>query len=193
MSGGEIAEIPIGFRERLEFHNSRLKLVGLLCLTILLVAAGYFCTTLPALLPRVIGWVGVCFFGLGFIVIPVSFFRSGAQVIIDLRGIEDRRMKIGVIPWEEIVEVRMARIESTKFLVLQLKEPRRYLDQMKPWQRKLAAANRAIGFSDISIGFVGLNPSIDDAWKHLRYICSTKVPGWRWTEAGGDRQGGSTY
>jgi hypothetical protein len=102
-------------------------------------------------------------------------------------------MKIGVIPWEEIVGVRVARIESTRFLVLRLKEPQKYLDSLKPWQRKLAAANRALGFSDISIGFVGLNPSIDDAWEHTRYFCTTKVPGWRWIETDGDRYGARPY
>src|SRR6185312_5556589 len=75
----------------MECRTSKRKLLGLLGLTCIMVGGSYFCTTLPDIIARVVGWIGMEFFGLGFVVFPVLFFRTDAQVIINDEGIEDRR------------------------------------------------------------------------------------------------------
>jgi hypothetical protein len=72
---------------RMECYTSTLKLLGLLGLTCVMVGASYFCTTLPALEPQVVGWIGVGFFGLGFIAVPVMFFRTGPRSLSMTRGL----------------------------------------------------------------------------------------------------------
>ena len=95
-------------------YTSRVKLLGLLGLTCLMVGMCWLCTTLPALPAQVVGWFGVVFFGLGFIALPVMLFRRGPQFIVDDEGIEDRRTKVGVIRWEDIRSLSIGSVSSTK-------------------------------------------------------------------------------
>ncbi len=46
-------------RARMECSTSKVKLLGLLGLTCVMVSLSYFCTTLPGLIPPVVGWIGV--------------------------------------------------------------------------------------------------------------------------------------
>jgi hypothetical protein len=151
----------------MECYPSKVKLLGLLGLTCALVGVSYFCTTLPGLTPQVVGWMGVGFFGLGFIALPVMFFRTGPQVVINGEGIEDRRLKIGVIPWENIRSLSIGSVNSAKFLCVELSDPERYLSRLPRWSRSLAAANEALGFPALTISFSGLSPGLKRVWAFL--------------------------
>ena len=152
----------------MECRTSKAKLLGLFGLTCIMVGASYFCTTLPDPLPRVFGWIGVAFFGLGFVAFPVMFFRTGPQVVVDDQGIEDRRMKIGVIPWQDIRSLSIGSVNSAKFLCVDLVDPEKYLSRLPPWKRRLAAANEALGFSALSISFAGLSPGLNEVWAYVQ-------------------------
>ena len=152
----------------MECHNSKVKLFGYLVLTCLMVGGSYFCTTLPGLKAQVAGWFGIAFFGLGFIAIPIQFFRGGPQVLIDENGIHDRRLKIGAIRWEDIRSLSIGSINSAKSLCIEVVEPEKYLGQMPAWKRKLARANRALGFPPLTISFGGLSPGVDEVWGYLQ-------------------------
>ena len=152
----------------MECHTSKAKLLGLLGLTCAMVGASYFCTTLPDLAPRVFGWIGVAFFGLGFIAIPVMLFRTGPQIVINDEGIEDRRMKIGVILWDDIRSLSIGAVNSTKFLCVDVADPQKYLSRLPPWKRRLAAANGSLGFPPLSISCSGLSPGVEEVWAYLQ-------------------------
>lgn len=151
----------------MECYPSKVKLLGLLGLTCALVGMSYFCTTLPGLFPKMVGWIGVGFFGLGFIALPVMFFRTGPQVVINDKGIEDRRGKIGVIRWEDIRSLSIGSVNSAKFLCVELSDPERYLSRLSRWGRLLAVANEALGFPALNIGFSGLSPGLKEVWAYL--------------------------
>ena len=149
-------------------YPSKLKLLGLFGLTCALVGMCCFLTTFSDLFSRAVGWVGVGFFGLGFIVIPIMWFRTGAQVVINDEGIEDIRQKIGVIRWEDIRGLWIGRVESTKFLCIELVDSEKYLSRLPRWTRPLTAATRAIGFPPLTIGFTGLSPGLEEVWAYLQ-------------------------
>ncbi len=155
-------------RPRMECYTSKVKLLGLLGLTCAMVSVSYFCTTLPGLTPRVVGWMGVGFFGLGFIALPVMFFRAAPQVVINDEGIEDRRLKIGVIRWEDIRSLSIGSVHSAKFLCVEVADPERYSSRLPRWSRWLAALNEALGFPALTIGFSGLSPGLNEAWAYLQ-------------------------
>lgn len=145
-----------------------MKLLGLLGLTSALVGMFYFLATQPDLFSQVVGWIGIGFFGLGLVALPVMFFRSGPQVVINDEGIEDRRMKIGVIRWEDIRLLSLGSVKSAKFLCVDLSDPETYLSRLPRLGRWLAAANEALGFPALAIGFSGLTPGLKEVWAHLR-------------------------
>jgi hypothetical protein len=151
----------------MECYPSKVKLLGLLGLTSAMVSVSYFCTTLPGLTPRVVGWIGVGFFGLGFIALPAMFFQTGPQVVINDEGIEDRRLKVGVIRWEDIRSLSIGSVNSAKFLSVELSDPEWYSSRLPRWRRSLAAANEALGFPALTISFSGLSPSLKEVWACL--------------------------
>jgi hypothetical protein len=144
-------------------HASPIKLLGLLALTSLMVAVSYFCTTWDDVVAQIVGWLGIAFFGLGFIVVPVQMLTFGPMVIINEVGIEDRRLRLGMIPWEEIHAITTHSIEGCPFLGLHLRDPGRYLARMPWWKRFIAKSNVSIGYSPFTIAFVGLTPGFDEA------------------------------
>lgn len=152
----------------MECHPSKWKLLGLFGLTCVMVAVCYYCTTLPNLKALIAGWLGLALFSVGLVGFPIAFFRKGAQVVINDEGIEDRRLKLGVIPWEDIDSLSLGKMKSTRFLCVWLVEPERYLARMSRWQRMMAIANEKLGFSAITISFSGLSPGINQAWAYLQ-------------------------
>jgi hypothetical protein len=152
----------------LELKVSEIRLLKLLGLTFIMVASSYFCTTLPDLTARIAGWAGVCFFSLGFVVLPKQFFKSGPQVVIDGRGIQDRRSNLGLIEWADMESLAAVELHSQKFLSVEVSDLNKYLKRLSGAGRIAAQANRALGFSEITIGFSGLSHSTDEVMHFIR-------------------------
>lgn len=81
--------------------------------------------------PKVL-WIGMLLVtfsitGLYFGIYPFVHFRPA--VIIDERGVEDRRMKIGAIPWSDIDDVFLHPFTSNADLCLKLKNPDDYINK----------------------------------------------------------------
>lgn len=160
---------------RLEVRVSPLRMLELLGLTCLMVGGAYFCTTLPELTPRVVGWLGMAFFSLGFIAVPVALRRKGPQVVIDERGIEDRQL--GLIPWEEIAALSVGTIHGEKFLGVHVVEPEKYLARLPGLARINARANPSLGFSPITIGFSGLSHSAEKVVAFIQAHYAARITG----------------
>lgn len=163
-----MANIAKTTNARLELEVSRSRLLKLLGLTCVMVASAYFCTTLPDLTARIAGWAGVCFFSLGFVFLPRQFFKSGPQVVIDARGIEDRRSSLGVIEWSDMETLSVGELHSQKFLSIEVSDLGKYLERLSDAGRIAAQANRALGFSEITLGFSGLSHSADEVMRFIR-------------------------
>jgi len=132
-----------------------------------MVGASYFCTTQAEMEPRVFGWAGVGLFGLALVVIPLRMFRKGAQLIINDEGIDDRRLKLGMIPWADISDVSIGAVRSTKFLCVQLVDKNKYFSRLPKWKVALMSANEALGFPGLTLNFSGLTPGVREAWAYI--------------------------
>lgn len=152
----------------MECYRSKHKLLGFLILTIIMVGGSTFCTTLPDSALRLIGWIGVVFFGLGFVVIPAMYLRKGPQVIINETGIEDFRLGVGMIRWDDIGSFSIDSVYSSRLLCIEVKNPQAYLSRMPIWKRALTKVNRSMGYSRFTISFSGLTPGLDDVWAFLK-------------------------
>ncbi len=152
----------------MECYTSRPKILLQFLVAMCFVIGGYVLTTQPGLLHRVIGWVTIVFFGACGAIFPILFLRTGPQVIINDAGIEDRRWKLGVIPWSDVRLLSVFSIQSSKFLGIELVDPDKYLSRLPSWQRRLAVANRLLGAPEFCISFSGLTPGLRKVVEHLR-------------------------
>lgn len=128
-------------------------------LTAVMVGVSYFCTTQPGLKSKVFGWIGVGFFSLGFIVLPRQLVRSGIQFIVDEHGLEDRRSKIGLIEWRDVLSVSVGTIHRQQLLCVHVRDPEKYLDRLSKAGIMIARANERLRFPPITLAFSGLSRS----------------------------------
>ena len=150
------------------FSVSRAKTIAVWFLCMAMIAMCAYCVTLPSMKAKVIGPIGVLFFGLCLISATIQLFRSGPAIVFDEIGIEDRRCSMGVIPWVEISSIKKVTIEKTSFIGICVVEPERYLNRLPMHQRALIKVAESMGAPMISLSFVGLSPSLDIAWKYIQ-------------------------
>lgn len=145
--------------EQIVFKRSHWKIVLLLIVSLTFVAAGAF---LVARSPdKWVGWMSITFFGGCAAVFVWQLLDSRPRLIIDDRGIFDRTLGVGVIPWSEIVDAFPRTIASCRFVCLVLRQPEEYLSRLPRRRRPFASLNRELGFTDFSINLIdiGVDPA----------------------------------
>jgi hypothetical protein len=155
----------------LECRPSRLKIVGLLVLTCLMVGMSLFCTTLDGIVANVVGWLGAAFFGLGFVALPRAFFRTrDPVVIVGPDGIDDRQFGVGFIPWSDVTALTIHSIHGTKFLSVYVENSESYLSRVSATRRLGAKANESLGYAPITLSFVGLTPGFEEVCYYIQQL-----------------------
>ena len=126
--------------------TSKLKVVLILLGCIGFVAAGIFMLYMArsepiaiAIFAKVFGLLGIGFFGLCGFVISIMLFDTQPRITLDPIGIIVRSSGTAVerVAWEDIRRIDVTQVESQRFLTFQMKDPQRYLQRGKLWQRQL--------------------------------------------------------
>lgn len=154
---------------------SKIKTVPLILLVLAALAISYFITTLDRLRAQVWGWVGLCFFGVCLIMVIMRLFHKGPALAISEKGIEDFRTKWGLIPWTDIDHVKISVLQSTRYICIEVTDPKAYLAKLPAWQRSLKASNASVDFSMIDINFGGLTPGLDEVWNYIKTTHPEKI------------------
>ena len=106
----------------------------------------------------VIGLLSLVFFGFALVKIVQRFGEKGPQVIIDDRGVYDKRSIGFVIPWSQIRFVGVTK----QFIGLQLLDEQPYLDQYTPAKRFFAQLNTYLGYPHFVVNLAGLEGNAKD-------------------------------
>lgn len=153
----------------MEYRTDPVKHVGLLFAGLLMLAASYACIFLGrGPIAAIVGWFGLVFFGFAFLKALLDLLRPATKIIINDKGIEDRRWRVGVVPWDEITAIELRSIGPAKCLCLKVRDPDKYIDRMSAIHRCCVWANGLFGYPPISIAFTGLSPSIEQAWEYIK-------------------------
>jgi hypothetical protein len=123
--------------------------------------------SVPPVPVRVAGWVGVILLAL---VIPTvrPLFASRAVVILNDVGIDDARIGLGLIPWRDMESVSCYELRGRPAIQFWLRDERSYLDRWAPWRRVLAKAVVALGYSPLSMNFVGISPGFEPVYSYIK-------------------------
>ena len=98
-----------------------------------------------------IGWMSTIFFGSCALVGFRMLFDTRPRLIIDRRGIYDRTIGVGRIPWSDINNAYLKSIRTNDFVCLELRNQNAYLQKLSAIQKFLASANHSLGFTPISL------------------------------------------
>ena len=156
-------------------NQSKIKSVLLILLVLAALGASYFLTMLSRYRAQVWGWVGLCFFGVCLVLVVLRSFKKGPALAVNENGIEDFRTKWGLIPWTDIVYVKIGVLQTTRFICIEVKDPKAYLAKLPAWQRPLKASNATIDFPMIDINFSALTPGLDEVWNYIKTTHPEKI------------------
>ncbi len=105
----------------------------------------------------------------------LSLFKKGPALAVNENGIEDFRAKWGLIPWTDIVYVKIGSIQGSRFLFVEVDDPNAYLSKVPAWQRALKDSNKSLGFPLIDINLNTLKPGLDEVWNYIKMNHPEKI------------------
>jgi hypothetical protein len=113
---------------------------------------------------RIIGIIGVAFFGLCLFFIFKKMFDKKYGLIIDKNGITDNSnaMSIGLVKWNDITGIKVLEVVNQKFIIINVSNPEYYIGLKKTGIGKMAMkANYKKYGSPISITANSLKLNFD--------------------------------
>lgn len=108
------------------------------------------------------GILGLLFFGFAlYSMIQKKILDGNIGIIINDEGIIDNSsfVSVGLIKWEDIVSIEKSNVVSTSFLLIKVKDPKKYIDATKGIKSKLLKGNYNSYGTPISISANFINCS----------------------------------
>jgi hypothetical protein len=113
---------------------------------------------------RVVGIAAVLFFGAVGVFVLRKLFDKSIGLAIDENGITDNSnaSSVGLIEWTDIVGIKTKQVMSTKFLLILINNPDKYLERVNGFKRKLMQGNMKMYGTPLSITSNTLRYNFDD-------------------------------
>jgi hypothetical protein len=102
---------------------------------------------------RIAGIAGILFFGAVGVYVFRKLFDKTIGLTIDENGITDNTnaTSVGLIDWTDIMEIKTEQVMSTKFLLIYISDPDKYLNRVNGFKRKLMQGNMKMYGTPLSI------------------------------------------
>jgi hypothetical protein len=161
--------------EPLVIYLARWRFILLALLMLPFSLAGLFMLTIDELVSRVMGFGFLVLFG-GFTVFAlVKIVQHKPVITLSDAGIEDTRLKIGVIPWSEVVQAYELPYLWYKNVQVLVRHPEQF-KQRQPWlTRTLGELNAMSGWSPFVLMTANTSTSASVV---VDYICRQLVRHW---------------
>lgn len=111
-----------------------------------------------------IGYVGLPFFGLVSILLFKKLFDNKPGLIINAKGITDNTnsSSIGLIKWSDITKISQKKVVSTKFLLVEIRNPEDYIKKANRLKKLTLKQNLSTYGTPITLTSVGLQCSFEE-------------------------------
>jgi hypothetical protein len=129
-------------------RNSKIRAIFLMLGGISFVVLGRFVMAEGNVLG---GVIITLFFGLS---IPLGFFMlldSKPKLVMDASGVNVSAWKVGLIPWSEVEDVKVQKIEKTTFICFYLRNENMFVQKLSPYQKSLLFINHRLGLPAFAI------------------------------------------
>jgi hypothetical protein len=119
----------------------------------------------------VIIWVAVILIIFAFVFRLITGETKGAVIVLNDEGVFDKRLRVGVIRWEDIRRIKSHDLEGAMYVSLELHDMKSYEVRRPLWLKLLSQVQRVHGMSSTSISTTGLNIHHDDLVHLLHHGC----------------------
>ena len=150
----------------------RINLLGYVAGGLAFVALGVFLLADAArydLFAIIIGLVTVAFFGAIAVSAFYRFVTAAPAIVINADGIVDNAsgVSVGLIPWDQIREVREYRVQDQVFLGIVPRDLDALLAQQPRWKRAAIRANLSMGAAAVNIPQGSLGMKVSDLVREI--------------------------
>jgi hypothetical protein len=90
-------------------------------------------------------------FVFGGIVFSIQMLNRKPRITINDSGIEDRKLGVGKILWEDIESVELRRVFATSFIVLKLANKEKYLEKLDAKGTVVSKLNKKLGSGELNL------------------------------------------
>lgn len=110
------------------------------------------------------GILGLIVFGLGSVLLFFKLFDNKPGLIINEKGIIDNSSSssIGFIKWSDITKISQKKVVSTKFLLVEIRNPQEYIEKAHQIKKFLLKQNLNTYGTPITLTSVGLQCSFEE-------------------------------
>ncbi len=145
--------------KEIKLYKSPWKAIKLLALTIPLIAVGIWLILRneSSLVDKIMGWIGVPFFGFGFFLAFFHMFDKRPQIIINETGIWDRTTKQDLIKWEFIKNANPLDVFGQKFVTLTMDKSFKRKNTQYGWAKRLGKKVGSTGL-DLQLSQIKVKP-----------------------------------
>ncbi len=143
--------------EPIEVRYSKGKALLLLLLAAVFAAGGVgMGLTARSQSDRLVGWCVAGFLGLGGAVAASRRLTNKPQIILSAEGFQDMRGNQKLIPWSQISSVGVARMRQSKYLCIELRDPKMFFPT---GQGQGTGLTNALGLGHVQCSLGGLDRS----------------------------------
>jgi hypothetical protein len=105
----------------------------------------------------VIAWVAGILIVIAFVFRLITGEGKGPVIVLNEQGVSDKRLRVGVIRWEDIRRIQSHDLSGALYISLELHDPKTYEARRPLWLKLLSQVQRVHGMSSTSISTIGLN------------------------------------
>ncbi len=118
----------------------------------------------------IVGYASVIFFGLCLIYILYKASDKKPGLIVNGNGITDNSnfSSVGLIEWSEIIGIRSQQVMSTKFILIDVLNPEKFIQKSSKFKASLLKTNMKMYGTPLSITSNSLRYNFDEMEKLLK-------------------------
>ena len=105
-------------------------------------------------------------------------------IVIDDNGVLDKRLKVGVIRWEDIRRIKSYSLSGAFYISLELHDMKTYDSRRPMWLKSLSQVQRGLGMSSLAISTNGLDVDHNTLVHKIQEGCGAAAPDIRTIDAG---------
>ena len=105
-------------------------------------------------------------------------------IVIDDEGVLDKRLKVGVIRWEDIRRIKSYSLSGALYISLELHDLKKYDSRRPLWLKSLSQVQRGFGMSSLAISTNGLDVDHSTLVHKIQAGCGVVTSDTRTIEAG---------
>jgi hypothetical protein len=117
------------------------------------------------------GWIAGIGIAIALVYRTIKGESHDPVITLDEQGIFDRRLKVGVIRWDDIRRAVPYSVQGMEYISLDLHDMKTYEARRPLWLRLLSKGQRLVGLSPVSIMASGLDMDLDTLAEKIHEAC----------------------